>query len=318
MTPIFFFHCTYARAVWFSATPALLTSMLPEEQDGVQDTLSVIINQHTTDGDLQRIFTILWFIWKARNDLRFQKRHWSVMQVHFAVEAEIKYLSLLKGDHLGNLFSNHIILSKAASISQPERFLSNPNSSSMLRACDNAEYSEIRISANNISYAGTTNLLGDHQNTPNAYPSSQAERNISSTEFSAMREAVASIHLSLQVSNTGVPTGIQYFTDVSAMPGNLPQQVGAFELRQANQTISGMLLPSEVEANICYAGTSNSTQSGVNTDLSVMRESMAPMPPLFQISNPNALSGTLCFTDAATSPDNQAQQQRIAGLGRVS
>ena len=88
-----FFHCNFARAIWFSASPPLLTSMLPQEQDGVQDTLSIIINPNTTDKEFQRILTTLWYIWKARNDIRFQNRKWSVLLVHYAVAADIKLTS---------------------------------------------------------------------------------------------------------------------------------------------------------------------------------------------------------------------------------
>lgn len=34
--------------------------------------------------------TTLWYLWKARNDLRFQRKKWFVFQVHHAVEADIK------------------------------------------------------------------------------------------------------------------------------------------------------------------------------------------------------------------------------------
>lgn len=33
--------------------------------------------------------TTLWYIWRARNDLRFKNRKWSVLQVQFAVDAKI-------------------------------------------------------------------------------------------------------------------------------------------------------------------------------------------------------------------------------------
>lgn len=39
-----FFHCPFARAVWFSGNYPICSSVLPIEQDGVQDALSKLIN----------------------------------------------------------------------------------------------------------------------------------------------------------------------------------------------------------------------------------------------------------------------------------
>jgi len=66
-----FLQCTFARAVWFSANPRLCSSLLPNEQDGVQESLAQLINQQTTDEQMMLILTTMWYIWKARNDRRF-------------------------------------------------------------------------------------------------------------------------------------------------------------------------------------------------------------------------------------------------------
>jgi hypothetical protein len=54
-----FFHCAFARAVWFYAKTPICSSMLPFEQDGVQEVLTTIISSNTSDADLQRIMTTL-------------------------------------------------------------------------------------------------------------------------------------------------------------------------------------------------------------------------------------------------------------------
>jgi ribonuclease HI len=90
-----FFHCNFSRAVWFSANPPLLTSNLPSEQDGVQEALTALITPNTQDNIMIMIITTLWFIWKARNELRFRQKKWSILQVHFAAQAHRRTNDLL-------------------------------------------------------------------------------------------------------------------------------------------------------------------------------------------------------------------------------
>jgi len=57
-----FFHCSFARAVWFSSNTPIYTSMLPIEQDGVQEILAGIITSNTSEQQMQRIMTTLWYL----------------------------------------------------------------------------------------------------------------------------------------------------------------------------------------------------------------------------------------------------------------
>lgn len=54
----------------------------------------------------------LWYIWKARNDLRFQNKKWSVLQVHYAMAVDIK-MSLLHNQNSSNNQSTGNRLSNA-------------------------------------------------------------------------------------------------------------------------------------------------------------------------------------------------------------
>jgi hypothetical protein len=84
-----FFHCILPRVVWFSFNPSMRTDNLPHESDGVQLILQSFISNSMSDSLFQKILITTWYIWKARNDKRFQKNTWTPMQVHNAVAAHI-------------------------------------------------------------------------------------------------------------------------------------------------------------------------------------------------------------------------------------
>jgi hypothetical protein len=88
-----FFHCDLPRTVWFTSSLNLRTDSLPHEQDGIQNILQIIINTNTDDTELHAILILLWFIWKARNDQRFNNKTWSPIQVHGAAAAMMANLN---------------------------------------------------------------------------------------------------------------------------------------------------------------------------------------------------------------------------------
>ena len=82
-----FFQCTLPRQVWLTANPSINTANLPPEIDGVQSTLTLIVPDSTPEALLCKILYTLWFIWKARNDYHFNRKDWTVPQVHQAIRA---------------------------------------------------------------------------------------------------------------------------------------------------------------------------------------------------------------------------------------
>ena len=83
-----FFSCNFSRAVWFTANPSLLTHNLPEEPDGVQDTLTHILTPTLSQSTFHLFITILWYIWKARNDKCFNDKQWSITYLHSQAQAD--------------------------------------------------------------------------------------------------------------------------------------------------------------------------------------------------------------------------------------
>ncbi|CAN6347272.1 unnamed protein product, partial [Urochloa humidicola] len=50
------------------------------------------------DLEIQRIITTLWYLWKARNDQRFNKKDWKISNVLFAVKADIHATHIINQD----------------------------------------------------------------------------------------------------------------------------------------------------------------------------------------------------------------------------
>ena len=84
-----FFKCTLPTEIWSTANPPLITNNIPAEEDGVQLSLPLLITPNPTDETLYKSLFLLWYIWKARNDNRFQRRTWTSSQIHQAANAHM-------------------------------------------------------------------------------------------------------------------------------------------------------------------------------------------------------------------------------------
>jgi hypothetical protein len=70
--------------------PPLRSDQLPNEDDGVQESISHIIPRGVNDVLIHKIFTNLWYIWKATNDYRFNHNKWTIAKVHYEAIADLQ------------------------------------------------------------------------------------------------------------------------------------------------------------------------------------------------------------------------------------
>ena len=89
-----FFQCNFSRAVWFYAHPSLRIDMLPYEDDRVQGTLQLLLQNNFSHDLLQKMLTRLWYLWKARNDFRFNNKQWSIQKIWHEINADIQSSTL--------------------------------------------------------------------------------------------------------------------------------------------------------------------------------------------------------------------------------
>ena len=77
-----FFTCDLPKQVWATSGTPCLPYMITPDEDGVQQTLPAFLTPAPTESTLCTTLFLLWYIWKARNDQRFQRKTWTSFQVH--------------------------------------------------------------------------------------------------------------------------------------------------------------------------------------------------------------------------------------------
>jgi hypothetical protein len=94
-----FFLCNLSHQVWDHTALPPFTHLIDPTQDGIQHILPHFLPLNTTDQTLTQILLLLWYIWKARNDQRFQRKVWTFMQVHHPAQSHFTTNSQAWGDN---------------------------------------------------------------------------------------------------------------------------------------------------------------------------------------------------------------------------
>jgi hypothetical protein len=85
---IYFCDCKFSQAVWFASSLGLRVEGLQElPTTHIQDIIHYILTIFKNDDTLPTILAILWSIWKARNDLLFNRNYCSPLHVLFKAKA---------------------------------------------------------------------------------------------------------------------------------------------------------------------------------------------------------------------------------------
>jgi len=85
-----FFKCALSLEVWSSFDPPVQLNSFPPEEDGIQSFLSLMLTPNPCDDLLFKTLFVLWYIRKAHNDNRFNRRTWTSLQIHHAAKAHMR------------------------------------------------------------------------------------------------------------------------------------------------------------------------------------------------------------------------------------
>jgi hypothetical protein len=100
-----FFLCNLPHLVWDHSPLPPIAHLIDPQADGIQHILPHLLPQNTTEQNMTYILLILWYIWKARNDQRFQRKVWTFMQVLHAAHSHFTTNSRAWGNDDHNTIS---------------------------------------------------------------------------------------------------------------------------------------------------------------------------------------------------------------------
>jgi hypothetical protein len=88
------FLCPFSKAAWFSHPWYIKTEPLAAACSSIPDMIQTLLSSRHPHINLPNLYTYLWCLWKARNNVRFGRKLCRPNQVHAAAKAIILGASL--------------------------------------------------------------------------------------------------------------------------------------------------------------------------------------------------------------------------------
>lgn len=110
-----FFSCHYVHAVWFASPLGLrVEGLIQQGIDQIEDALHHMMAIYKTSSSVALIFNILWSIWKARNNLLFNKKQSTLQVLHVA--KTLLYTGDMEQGEQGRLISTPAVVSHSTTL----------------------------------------------------------------------------------------------------------------------------------------------------------------------------------------------------------
>jgi hypothetical protein len=90
-----FFLCGFAKAAWFSEPWYLRIDTITASSDSITQVLNRLLKMNHPHTNIENILTIMWCIWKARNDCLFNRKESHPKQINHMANAIHQNLEML-------------------------------------------------------------------------------------------------------------------------------------------------------------------------------------------------------------------------------
>jgi hypothetical protein len=96
-----FFLCPFTKAAWFSYPWHIRTEMIAMHNHTIPQMIKTLLDSNHPHINITRLYTLLWCIWKARNDVLFGRKFCKPSQVYSATNA------ILQGSKIEERMEGH-------------------------------------------------------------------------------------------------------------------------------------------------------------------------------------------------------------------